>query len=116
MKGRGRSSSALTTLKMVELPPMPSPRMRIAKIVKPASRRKVRKACRRSCAPSLIQPEIQADLDSSDFWVRLPNLRRAALRASCSGMPCSISSRANASTWNSISSRSSSCRSLCRSQ
>jgi hypothetical protein len=40
--GSGRSSSVFTTLKTVALAPIPSPAIRIAKIVKPASRRNVR--------------------------------------------------------------------------
>jgi hypothetical protein len=42
-KGNGRSSSAFTTLKMVALAPIPNPMMSTAKVVKPASRRRVRK-------------------------------------------------------------------------
>ena len=41
-KGSGRSSSVLTTLKTVALAPMPRPAIRMAKVVKPASRRSVR--------------------------------------------------------------------------
>jgi hypothetical protein len=41
-KGSGRSSSALTTLKTVELAPMPSLTITTAKTAKPASRRSVR--------------------------------------------------------------------------
>ena len=37
MKGRGRSRSALTTLKTVELAPMPSPMVRMANVAKPES-------------------------------------------------------------------------------
>src|SRR5713101_6694605 len=43
-KGRGRMRRVLTTLKMVELAPMPRPTMRMAKVAKPMSRRKVRRA------------------------------------------------------------------------
>jgi len=41
--GKGRSSKVLTTLKTVELAPMPSPAMAMANIANPASRRRVRK-------------------------------------------------------------------------
>ena len=42
-KGSGRSSRVLTTLKTAMLAPMPRARMRMATIVKPRSRRRVRK-------------------------------------------------------------------------
>ncbi len=47
-KGSGRSSTALTTLKMAVLAPMPSPRVRTATIVKVGFRRSMRAPTRAS--------------------------------------------------------------------
>src|ERR1039458_5233697 len=95
LNGRGRISSASTTLKTVALAPIPSPTTRIAKVVKPASRRSVRNEYRRSCSKVSKNGTPRTARCSSLICVNPPNSNRAARWACCGLMPARI--------WSSVS-------------
>src|SRR5665647_3374278 len=114
-KGSGRRSSALTALKIAVLAPIPIASVRMATAVNAGARRKVRRAKRASCSAASKKESPAIVRVSSVSDVRLPNLRRAAKRASSlESAPRAACSRCMASSerWKRISSSSS--RVYCR--
>src|SRR3954454_8534449 len=95
--------SAFTTLKTAEQAPIPSPTMRIANVVKPASLRSVRNVYRRSWRSVSIKDRLRTSRCASRSCVSPPNSKRAARSASGAAIPERIFSSTNMDLWDSNS-------------
>src|SRR5580658_477434 len=112
-KGSGCSRTALTTLNIAVVAPIPSASVRITTVVNPGVRAKVRAAYATSCLNRSSQAQPHASRASSLSKPALPKERWAAYCASSGGSPLPARSSASSSRSDRSSRSRSSSRCLC---